>query len=402
MKILKIISLILVIVLVFSGVYVYLNRVSLFKQSVDKLIEDLLPAYIKIKDINFDFKNHTISVEDFKIINPPGFKHEYLIEAPLIRCDYSQVDQANILKGLTLGNIKLIEPVLYIDRREDSRINVQEMDKIFSKKKITEKNPLMTKLNTLFSYILSPIKNIDQLLDIDPSFDINGGLFLFYDGLIEDGYITTIDNIRASVTLDLKKGYKGVDFVKTKGSGEINSFPNQHIDWDTGYDPTRGKLTMNNTFNIRDLDFIHFAPYYDKFSPFLFTKGRASGELVLNFDNGDIGSTNELRLSNLTFTQNKERSFNQYWPTGGEDLYKYFLSAGGEVVFDFKIKGTMENPKFYLGSKTKRALARMVFSKITEQIFKKDEESSTKGDGSSTPDEDKSDLEKVIDIFKSF
>ena len=402
MKILKIISLILVIVLILAGVYVYLNRVSLFKQSVDKLIEDLLPAYIKIKDINFDFKNQTISVEDFKIINPPGFKHEYLIEVPLIRCNYSQVDQTNILKGLTLGNIRLIEPVLYIDRREDNKINVQEMDKVFSKKKITEKNPLMTKLNTLISYILSPIKNIDQLLDIDPNFDIDKGVFLFSDGLIGEGYITTIDNIRASITLDLKKGYKGVDFVKTKGSGEINSYPNQHIDWDTGYDPTRERLTMSNTFNIRNLDFIHFAPYYDKFSPFVFTKGRASGELVFNFDNGDIGSTNELRLSNLTFTQKKEHSFNQYWPTGGDDLYKYFSSSEGEVVFDFKIKGPMEDPKFYLGSKTKRALTRMVFGKITEQIFKKDEKSDTQGDGSSAPEEDKSDLEKVIDIFKSF
>jgi len=112
-------------------------------------------------------------------------------------------------------------------------------------------------------------------------------------------------------------------------------------------------------------------------------------------------------FSGLEIEQKKDNSFNRFWPTGAEDLYKYFSSEQGDVVFDFKIKGPMNEPKFYLGSKTKRALTYMVLDKITDRIFKKDKD----GDASGTPDqqpregapqEEKTKLERILDVLGGF
>ncbi len=68
----------------------------------------------------------------------------------------------------------------------------------------------------------------------------------------------------------------------------------------------------------------------------------------------------------------------------------------------------MKRPKFYLGSKTKRALAKMVFYKITDALLERGDKSSTEPQPpareSELPpgrQEEKSDIEKIIDIFKN-
>jgi hypothetical protein len=88
------------------------------------------------------------------------------------------------------------------------------------------------------------------------------------------------------------------------------------------------------------------------------------------------------------------------WDIGINELYRYFSSESGEIVFDFKIKGPMEKPKFYLGPKTKRALAMMIVDKVADTLLKQDGDSAG-APAPGSPAEEKSDLEKVIDIFKN-
>jgi hypothetical protein len=47
---------------------------------------------------------------------------------------------------------------------------------------------------------------------------------------------------------------------------------------------------------------------------------------------------------------------------------KYFTSPYGDIVFDFKIKGEMSAPRFYLGPISKQALTAMAVDKISEAI----------------------------------
>jgi hypothetical protein len=405
MKILKISVFIVIILITAISLYIYLNRQAIFDYSIDKLIENTLPGYIVIDELDIDLQGQKITIENFRILGPEGYSNRLLMHAPSVYCFYKYKDKDDILKGLKVGDIHIIEPVLYIERSRKGVTNLQLMPEVIEKYKKPKPKKAQNAFLAFVSYLLGPVKRLKDTIELKPIFDIESGRLVFDDFYIsEQGYKTSIDNIKGVLKLDLQKGFKAVDFVETQGDGSVNADRSQHVSWTTTYDPTMPDLTMSNKFHIVDVDFIHFQPYYEKFSPFIFKKGRASGELIFDFSDGNIGSTNEVRFSGLEFDPKKDHKFNEFWSTSQQDLYKYFSSAKGDVVFDFKIKGPVESPKFYLGSKTKRALTTMLVNKVADAIFKKDEQGTQDASAGSSAgentDQQKSDVEKIIDIFK--
>jgi hypothetical protein len=404
MRIFLIIFILIMLAVLFGAWYVYMNRQELFDKSIDKLLEDNLPWYIDIAGIKVDLNDKTILIDGFKLRNPEGFKNRYLVEILSISSSYSQIDEKNILKGIALSSIELSEARIFVERDMHGVINLEKMENVLHDTRPKKEPGVKARLFGFISYFLGPVKNISQLLQIEPLFNINKGKLFFEDYYIDDTvYITSIENINAVISLDLKRDFKGIDYLRSRGHGLVNAKPGQSLTWATEYDPTKEKFTMNNTLDIQNVDFTHFEPYYDRYSPFTFKKGRASGRLIFNFDNRQIGSDNEVLFSGLDIEQKKDHSFNRFWPTGADDLYKYFSSERGDIVFDFKIKGPMEEPRFYLGSKTKRALAYMVFDKVTSTIFGRDEDAADSDNGQpakDAPQEKKTKFERILDVLQ--
>ncbi|MFH1868103.1 MAG: hypothetical protein ABH843_03940 [Candidatus Omnitrophota bacterium] len=405
MKIFKIILLLIFIAAIAMAGYVYLNRHTIFDYNINKLVKSLMPKYIEVGELNFDLQSRKITIKNFKIKNADGFVHDYLAEIPEVHCVYTQKNDENILEGISIKDIDLIRPSIFIVRQEDSQVSVARMEDVFKEEVQESKGPsLISKLAAYLFYQFSPVKKIEDLVEIEPVFNLKGGKFIFDDFYFDKkGYKTTIEQIEGKVELTLKKDLKGIEYIRTKGVGFVNGERPQKLKWNTEYNPKTPKLTMANSFDISNIDFIHFKPYYDKFSPFIFKQGRASGELIFDFDNGDIGSTNEVRFSGLDFEAKGDQGYESFWAASAQDLQRYFSSASGELVFDFKIKGPMEKPKFYLGPKAKRALTKMVVYRITDTLFKKDEPSQAQGETQPSPTQqgEKSDVEQIIDIFKN-
>ncbi|NQT90450.1 MAG: hypothetical protein HQ558_04270 [Candidatus Omnitrophica bacterium] len=400
MKILKITLIILVLAFLSVGIYVYMNRSALFDHGVDKLIKNLMPSYLEVEDLDIDLKARTISIKNFKVLNPKGFEQSYLVEIPEVNATYTQKDESNILKGIIISDIDLMRPVIYFQRSRDRGLNVQHMDEVLCHPQKPREPSLGAKIFAGIFYIFSPVKKIDELLELKPVFNVRSGTFIFDDRYLNDrGYMTTIEEIESQIRLRLKDGFEGVDYVESEGKGLVNGRDGQSLHWVTAYNPNTPELTMSNDFKMRNVDFVHFAPYYDKFSPFIFRRGRASGEMIFNFDSGNIGSTNELRFYNIVLEIKEDFPMQNLWAVSAEDLYRYFTSSSGEIVFDFKIKGPVDSPKFYLGSKTKRALANMVVGKIRDAIYGNDKDTQQEA-GTTTPSEEKSDAEKILDLFR--
>jgi hypothetical protein len=47
---------------------------------------------------------------------------------------------------------------------------------------------------------------------------------------------------------------------------------------------------------------------------------------------------------------------------------EYLRTAEGETLFDFKIKGDIENPKFYPGPEVKKAIGRLTMDRIRDFV----------------------------------
>lgn len=171
--------------------------------------------------------------------------------------------------------------------------------------------------------------------------------------------------------------------------------PTQRIDWVISHDPTAEQLTMSNRYEVRDVDIIQFKPYYDEHSPIIIHRGRFSGTLVFDFDHGNIGSMNTLVLKGLWFEVKEGRRGAASWQAAViPDVIRYLQSRPGELTFDFKIKGTMKEPRFYPGPHVKRAIQRLAVEKIVEALAGPEEAAK---EGAQPV---KTDIEKVVDLLK--
>ncbi len=389
----KKITIILFVLILGLGVFLFTGRYRIVQYSAEKAILSALPDYLKIEKIDFDLRKNTITARNIRIANPAGFSENPFLYIESIICRYA-LRSANPLDGIDITEIRADKAVLRIERLKDGRTNIDEM------KEATQDAPHAPQANTVRTdrkigpYVMGSKKPAD-LIKTPDAINIADGRIIFTDKAIHDTpYLLTFDGINADVWLKLNEYFSEVLYLSSTGAGRINGASDQALSWVISLTPTTPKLTMSNRFKVTRADIMPFQPYFLKYSPFVFSSGRFSGELIFDFDNGNIGSTNTVTLEGLSFAVRNGYESASIWQTTVPDLMKYLTTQGGAVVFDFKIKGPMSEPKFYLGPITKRAMTSMAVDKIGGAISRV-----TENEGG------KSDIEKakeVVDLFKGF
>ncbi|MDD5427812.1 MAG: hypothetical protein PHI58_01065 [Candidatus Omnitrophica bacterium] len=386
------IAVVVLIALTAASVFIY--RYQILQYTAETLIRKYLPDYIRIDTIKFDFAKGDVALAGFKILNPPQFSKEYLMEIEKITCRY-KLRGKKITDGIEIASPVLTNAVLDIERLGDGRINLAEAQEMMIKKAPDAGTVSRDKTEPKPSQPAG--KGLAAVVTLPQKFIIKNAKAVFVDRLVRSTpTVITFENVNTELTLKMNEYYTKVLSVGSVGEGYVNGDPTQTVNWSISLDPTTPRLTMSSRFDVSGVLIPPLEPYYDKYSPFIFKTGRFSGLLIFDFDNGMIGSSDELRLSGLRFSVKQGFENAQFWQTTVPDLVKYFTSPYGEIVFDFKIKGDMAEPQFFLGPKSKEAILAMAVDKISEAIQK------ANSGGAGGP---KSDIDKAkdyIDMFKGF
>lgn len=389
----KILIAVLVLIIA-ASVALFIYRYKIVQYSAESIIKNALPDYVKIDTLEIVPADQKIIVKGFRILNPPGFSSDYLMEIPEVSCKYKMKGKV-ILDGLEIYEPSLNKPVLNIERLRDGSLNLAKMQEKAGK-------GISGKTGSGGKAVLMPSfpgnKKISELIKLPEIFSLKDGRIIFIDQFqFSKPYTITFDNVNSTLGLKLNDMYSSVLKVSSKGQGNLNQDPEESIAWDVSLDPTTPKLTMGSRFEVSNLSILTFEPYYDKYSPFIFKKGIFSGTLIFDFDNGEIGSSDEIHLADFRFSVKRGYENASFWDTTVPDLVKYFTTSSGEIVFDFKIKGDMSQPKFYLGPISKQALTAMAIDKISSAIEKASGPKGAAGAGGST-DMDKA--QQYINVFK--
>ena len=381
----KILTVLLVLIIIFSSV-IYLYRQAIVQYYGEKFIRDHLPVYIEIDKIKFDLGNNVFSMAGLKILNPPGYLSKYMLAIEEVRCVY-RLRGRIVPNGLDITEISFKKPEIAVERLPEKRINLIEMSnfiRIFPAQSLPgsaigdsalAKAPSQTidhrpqtidqKPETI-DHRPQTIDRLTGVIKLPPDFGINGGRIYFIDSVsYQKPYEIIIDSVNGKVSMSFNDSYTAILGVAFTLQGNLNGAKDETLKWTAHLNPGTPKLTMSNRFEVSNLDILTFEPYYDAQSPIVFQKGKFSGELIFDFDNGNIGSTNEIRLSDIALFVKEGRETGQFWETSVPDLIKYFTSTSGDIIFDFKIKGDMAHPQFYFGPISKRALASMALDKIS-------------------------------------
>ena len=370
----KILIALLVLAIIFFAV-VYVYRQAIIQYYGEKFIRDNLPGYINIDKIKFDLGGNLFSISGFKWQNPPGYVSKYALAIEEVRCVY-RIRGGIVPKGLDILEISFKRPEIVVERLPDNRINLVEMSN-FARRLPAQNLPGEAKGESALAQAPSQTtdqrpetkdrsKKISGVVKLPPDFDIKEGRIYFIDSVpYQKPYEIIIDSVNGKVSMSFNDSYTAISSAAFTLQGNLNSRADETLKWIAHLDPKTSKLTMSNRFEVSNLEIRAFEPYYDAQSPVVFSKGKFSGELVFDFNNGDIGSTNEIRLSDVIFLIKEGRENGQFWDASVQDLIRYFTSTSGDIIFDFKIKGDMAHPKFYFGPISKRALTSMALDKIS-------------------------------------
>ena len=372
------ILLVLLVIAIIAGGAIFFYRYKILQYSADAIIRNILPSYVTVDKITFDAAGSKLILNGFRIMNPPVCQSRYLFESSEILCRY-RMRGKTVLDGIEVLEPVFQRPVLTIERLADGTLNIQRMPEFirsFSAKDAVatpsaEKKPTLPAEVRIDEQARAVIgdRTAADVVTLPETFVVKNGRLVCIDRLVaRDPHTISIDRIEAEMTLKLNKAYTAAAWVASTGRGILNNASSQSVKWTSSYDPTHSRLTMSNRFDVSGLNILVFKPYYNQFSPFDFTRGNFSGQLVFDFSDGNIGSTNEIRLSNLAFSMKQGYNDAAFWNTSAADLAKYFTTTSGDIVFDFKIKGDMAKPQFMLGPISKQAVTAMAVDKVSQVL----------------------------------
>lgn len=390
----------IIIIAVMIALAIFLYRYQILQYSAEAFIRKTLPKYVIFDKINFDPKGSRVILKGLKILNPPDFSSSYLLEMDEFVCGY-KLKGKSIADGIEIFDPVLNKCVLNVERLEDGRLNLAEMEKELTKAASPATGEVTGKGREESGrpMTIGPSR-LSGLIKLPETFLLKSSKAVFIDKLTGNvPHTISFENIEAKLIVKLDENYSKILSLASAGGGNVNGRRDEVIKWNMSLNPTTPRLTMSNRLDLYDVQIKTFEPYYDKYSPLVFESGRFSGTLIFDFYNGSIGSTNELHLSGFRFYVKPGYENKGFWDTTVPDLVKYFTSPYGEIVFDFKIKGDMDNPNFYLGPISKQALTSMAIDKISQAIS----EASNKGSGQSgAPKSDIQKAKEYIDMFKGF
>lgn len=385
--------LVLALFVIAAATLVYFYGQEIFQYSAETLIKKNLPVYVKVDRIIFDLENGQVKVKNLRVKNPRGYMTDSLAEIELINCKY-KAKKGNILQGIIVTEISADKPTINIERRPDGRLNLNDMGEVMSSGETAVKAAPETGGGKARTPDVN--KGIAQLLTLTDTIEIKKGKVYFLDSVVsKPPYKLVFDNVNGTLVMKLKGDFTSVLTVSSTGSGFVNSDPAQKIDWKVSLDPRASALTMSNRFEIHGVEITQFRPYYDPYLPITITQGWCSGTLVFDFDRGNIGSMNTLVLKRFRFAQKKEGQGSSVWQSDTiPRMIEYLRSSPDEITFDFKIKGTMQDPKFYPGDHVKKAITAMTVDTISDAL-----KQSIRGEGQPATGE-KSDAERVVDVLQ--
>ncbi len=363
---------ILAVLLVIAGSLIFIYRYEIFRYSAQKVILAMLPPYLKADEIRFDLEHNEIEITNAHIANPQGFSDNPVLSVGSIFCTYA-LKGKNVFGGITVTNLEGRRPVVRIERSRDGRINVFEMKDLMKSGEGRAAGRTAAPKGAGGPIRIGSRKP-SELLTLPEVITLSEGNIRFVDYTAgERPRVLTFDRIESRVSLKMNEDFSKVLDLRSTGSGIFHRKQDQTLEWTIAFIPTTPGLTMSNRFKVIRVDILPFQPYFARFSPLVFTSGKFSGNLVIDFDNGSIGSMNTVWLEELGFSVKPGHEDAQFWQTTVPELTKYLSSVApgsGATVFDFKVKGPLSKPSFYLGPITKKALTSMIVDRTLSSITK--------------------------------
>ncbi|MBN1526226.1 MAG: DUF748 domain-containing protein [Candidatus Omnitrophica bacterium] len=128
-----------------------------------------------------------------------------------------------------------------------------------------------------------------------------------------------------------------------------------------------GRTDMELSAETGNIDLLIFLPYFRRSTPFDVRSGRFGSKTDFRMHNGIIDSLTTMYFRNLSFIITSRDENAQFLHVSINRLAPY-LKSGDNTVFDFTMKGDVNNPQFSVGPKVKFAMGMVVMEEVGKAI----------------------------------
>lgn len=381
-----------------AGFGVWYLRGDIIRFAADIFFKKVIPGNVVVEKVVLDLSGGKLELYNLAVRNPAGFQDLYFADVPFLSISF-RMRGRTVLSGVEVTGLELKDPVVSMERLSNGRANFDEIEmappggSMSASPKFEIRNSSSEGAAAGGEGMVKSVSEAVVLRGHLPG-SMTGGKIIFRDAMIQPGpFFVTLERMESAFRF-LLDDYE-VTYLETEGHGFVNGDDSQRLNWRVSADLAASKITMSNRIEPQNVDITFFKPYYDRYSPIDITRGKVSGVVVFDLNAGNIGSDNSLTFRGLEFKEKQGGSSSVFWDANMTEIIKYLELSPGETVFDFKIKGPMENPRFYPGPNVSRAIRNMAVDKIGEMISK-----ATNPEKTATQEEAaRTDVDKVLEVF---
>jgi hypothetical protein len=387
---LKKIFIVLLIIIAFLVASVYVFRANIKNYAIQTILKSFPLPNVALANVHFDETTGKLNLEEIKVKNPKGFMNQYILEADSVDMDISFATKPQL--RLNINEINIDNPVFYLERSGLGKWNFQEFPRTNLQAFHEEEN----RLSFIKEVYAAEGEKKTQVI-LPRTINIGNGSVHFFDNFIRSGEMHQVDllPIAGVVTLDYVPSKNNYNKISFDGSCNVARSPEGTIKGNVEFYPMKEIPSYKWDLNAYNVPLATIGPYLDQYTPFIVTQGRFNLASNVRAVEGEINGDYTMELMDLAFAINPNKSNIPFLETSVKKLSLYLTNQRGNVVIDFKQKGTVGGKTYWtMGPIAKRAIGLMAIDTVLEVI-------DVINKGGKTKEMLPSDIPpEVIDIFK--
>ncbi len=345
--------LIIVSALFAAGVAVLVR--TRWKPTVERFLSDTLGVGVRFEGAALNLREYTLTIRGLKILSGAGFdRNTFYGERCTLMLDKDAYDKE---ERFLVKEVIIEGGELSLERDKKGRWNIERAglpDAGFGPG--TAYAAGSGSAAPLYTFVKS-VKKVS----------IRGSSIFFKDKYVPGGpfEMTFYD---FGLKFDSEEGFESVyGYIPIKAEADFNIKNSGNRDSAVSM---RGRIAaypdntaIDMTVVASYVDLMQFLPYFESYTPFSFNSGLFSSTTELSIKGNTIDSYTTMLFHKLNLLIGKGMENSQFLETSVNKLAPYLMSRG-EILFDFTVKGPVDNPKADLGPKVKAAMTALFMDGI--------------------------------------
>lgn len=346
--------------IIIGSIAVYMNLYG--NAHIKKALSELAGAKVDFSGIAINLSNQAASFKGFSVASEIGFdKNIFAADTFTVVINKEKLEKE---KRIVFDRVYVKGADLYIIRNSNGRLNMA-LPKITAAK--------------LTRPVFDP-EDVAYADDIPAKNGLYEILKVFGNIRVEDSVITFEDHFKTStpykiwcesffmdiVSNDTGQGYLSTTLV-TRGRIPQRQGGDGWFAMKASIAIYPDKTNMELTAETGNVDMMVFLPYFQRSTPFFFRSGRFNSRTNFRMHDGWIDSLTTMQFRNLNLVINAYAPNAQFMSVSINRLAPYLMS-GGNLVFDFVLKGDARNPQFDVGPRVKYAIGMVTMEEVAKVV----------------------------------